>query len=518
MKKRIDLFWWFIPVLLLATALAARLLNADILFVDEYWSIRNSGGAYFGGLSPSDIWATMAEVDPGGMGILYHWLLAGFLALVGSSEFVLRLFSLFAGLLAIAFAFRTGALLYSRQTGFIAGTLLATSALFIDYMHEGRAYTLLVLLVIFTLWAYLQIIQPHRTASECMTYQVLLSLGLAGLAYTHYIGLVMLPVIGLIHLYSAPHRFSRGWWMTIGAIVMGGVLYLPWLSTAFVVLSSGINDSRAAVSMTVPQILEQFFHGVSNGNLALMLLLALMGIRLHRRNSIILLIWIILALIAVLIVNTIVPFMLHVRYLFIVFPAVLFLMSAGIQYLTLKKIPLWALLAAWSIVGLWQISNPAFIDNLFGQVYRAPLSGVERGIDNLRSHAQADDVVLFHMMPPSLTAPAPEPALYFVLPHYLYDIPVRHDQFERMNNSFTRNDNLYLADVDTVLQDANTVWTLKIPGLPTSNLHNVTQFVLDTRYARCDVLLDDDTIFMEMYSNPTVYPARLQFETETTSA
>ena len=43
---RYPLWVWLVPALLLSFALAVRMLNADILFVDEYWSIRNSGGTF----------------------------------------------------------------------------------------------------------------------------------------------------------------------------------------------------------------------------------------------------------------------------------------------------------------------------------------------------------------------------------------------------------------------------------------------------------------------------------------
>src|SRR3989304_4703644 len=47
---------WIVPLLLLLTALGARLLNHDLLFVDEYYSVFLTGGGPYGPVGPGIIY------------------------------------------------------------------------------------------------------------------------------------------------------------------------------------------------------------------------------------------------------------------------------------------------------------------------------------------------------------------------------------------------------------------------------------------------------------------------------
>src|SRR3989304_4703646 len=78
----------------------------------------------------------------------------GWEALVGGTPFGARSFSLMIGALAVAFTYRMGRDLHSPRAGLYAAVAVGGSAFYIDYLHEARAYTLLVLLAAFTVWAY----------------------------------------------------------------------------------------------------------------------------------------------------------------------------------------------------------------------------------------------------------------------------------------------------------------------------------------------------------------------------
>lgn len=137
---------WLIPLLLLTTWLGLRSLNADLLFVDEYWSVYKSGGAPYGPAAPAEVLRRITEVDPGGMGALYYFSLGAWESLIGATAqtvpFIARLYSLLVGLLAIACTFRVGKLLFpGTRIGVYAACVMGTSAFFIDYLHEARAYT-----------------------------------------------------------------------------------------------------------------------------------------------------------------------------------------------------------------------------------------------------------------------------------------------------------------------------------------------------------------------------------------
>ena len=506
---------WLLPLLLIAVALAAPMLNADALFVDEYWSIRNSGGAYYGPLSPAEIWTTMAEVDPGGMGIAYQWLLAGWFALAGTSQFTLRLLSLFAGLLTLALLYRTGKQLFSHKIGLYAAVLLAFTAFFVDYMHEGRAYTLLTLAILGWLAAYTHILHAKRDPG-IISYG-LLALSVSFLIYLHYVAFFMAIALAAYHLLVFPK--NRRWLLVTVATLIGGLSYLPWAAVALDVLRSGTNQTgRQATSMTAPELLETLFTAMGNGSpiLALLLLLAVLWWMVKQRknirqNVLLLLIWLAGTIIVIIIANSAVPFMVHLRYLLLIFPAGALLMSIGLHTLSRSGIPAIAMLLLWMAAGLWQINNPAFINGMFGQIYRAPWPGLEQGIERIETQADSSgsDLVLLHSIPPGF-----EPFNYFVLPYWFHDIPVRFDQYEKMNNSFARNDNDYFDDVQQVIQDAPFIWTLRVPEVPTTNLFNVTQYALDTQYLHCGTLIERDDALVDAYASPVDREAVLEFETD----
>lgn len=159
---------YLIPLFLLTTALAGRMLYADLLFVDEYFSIRVSGGAHWGGFDLIKIWQDLVTLDnAAGMGVLYHWVVGAWMVFLGASTFSIRLLSLLIGLLAIAMTYRVGARLYGRQIGLYGAFFLGISALYVEFMHEARAYTMTVLLAVWMLGVYHRLTRCERPLMLC---------------------------------------------------------------------------------------------------------------------------------------------------------------------------------------------------------------------------------------------------------------------------------------------------------------------------------------------------------------
>ena len=503
---RYPLWVWLIPALLLSFALAVRLLNADILFVDEYWSIRNSGGT-FGPLDISGIWERTATLDPGGMGVLYHWLLSAWMRWVGITPFAIRAFSLLVGMLSIAVTYRLGRDLYSPRVGLVAGLILALSAFFIDYLHEGRAYTLLVL---FTVWAVYSYHQSWHSSRFAPLWIISLSLSLSALAYTHYVALAMGLVLGIYHLFH--WQKSCRWWAMVVAMAVGGILFLPWLNTTLEVIRRGLIDTnRHANSMQTSEIIETLLHAFSNANIALLLFLAVYALTWQNRHAFLLWLWVIVSIVLVIMVNTVIPFMVHLRYLLFVFPALALIIALGLNRLD-KRTSL-ILLVIWLGMGVYQSLNPRFINGrLFGQIYRAPQAGISQALDTLEHRAEAGDMALFHIIPPGFA-----PFNYFPLDYYFFESGLlphdaqggsvyRYDQFERMNNQDGGGDNVYIEHVYTALADVDAVWTMVIPELETTQRSDVVRFVLDTSFTHCETVLEHPDMQMNLYVRNVGHP------------
>ena len=483
---------WLILFMLISTALASSMLNADILFVDEYWSLRNSGGI-FGPLDAAGIWERTATVDPGGMGVLYHWLLAGWMYFIGASVFSVRVFSLLSGILAIAVIYRFGRDTFSPQIGLFAAGVLATSAFFIDYLHEARAYTLLVLFTILAVYCYQRVMSSKNPS---WFWYAGLSLMLAALAYTHYVALTMGLVLGVYHLTRFDN--SRKWWLVVVAMAIGGALFLPWLTVTIEVIQRGSGDTnRQNDSMNTVLILQNLLHTVSNANLALLALAAFFSFKQWKRETFLAWTWLVVSILAVIVINALIPFMVHLRYLLFVFPAFALMIAIGME--RMKSLSL-AVFIVWIGAGIYQTVNRDFIDEQFGQIYRAPADGFDAMLDILNTRAEDDDVLLLHVAEIGL-----EPLSFFQLDYYFKDTDlvspdVQVEQIERINNSFAGGDVEYLADVETALSGSNIVWTAIVPELDTTQRSDVLAYVLATQYSHCDTVLDNSDMQVNLYA------------------
>jgi hypothetical protein len=501
---------WFVIAALFASAFAAAKLNADTLFVDEYWSIRNSGGI-FGPLDMMGIWERTATIDPGGMGILYYWLLGAWEWLVGNSPFSIRAFSLLAGVLALAMVYQLGRKLFSERIGFYAALVVASSAFFIDFMHEGRAYTMLVFVSAFAVYSYFDVMQekpvsdftnPRNRGEQEKPVSwwayLRLALALAALAYTHYVSLAIGAVLGLIHLFH--FKNTRHWYMVVLAMLLGGALFLPWLSITMDVIQRGTEDTnRQKTSMTSWQIIENLFHSFSNANLALFFFLAFYSLKQFSKKVLYVWIYFLLSLVLVILVNSRVPFMVHTRYLIFVWPALALIMALGLE--KLQRFAVTALLC-WMLLGFYQAWGSDFASNLFGFIYRAPAEGFHLALDTLNDRAEEGDMALFHTIPPSY-----EPFNYFPLAYYLEFPPLErlhlaYDQFERMGISTAGGDNEYLVDVNRVLEPIEAVWTLRVPELAITQRTGVVNYVLSTEFLHCETVFARDDMLMDLYLRP----------------
>ncbi|MAU12628.1 MAG: hypothetical protein CL607_22595 [Anaerolineaceae bacterium] len=506
MHRRHDLKWlWVVPLLLLAGLLAARLLNADILFVDEYWSIRNAGGDRWGPLSPIGIWQQTANGDPGGMGVFYHYALAAWYALVGDSVFALRLFSWIFGLLTIALLYRLADERLGPRVALASVIVMTGSAFFIDYMHEGRAYTLLAFEVVLCVWMYLRLRDARRVPP--LWQYGLLTVAIGALLYTHYIALAVGGFLGLLHLLHV--RRNRNWWLLLAALLLGAAAFLPWVGITMGIIERGSGEvTRHETSMQAGQVLEQLAHTFSNGNIALLLIVLAMAVGYRWRRSGFVWGWLIVVLLAIVIINVAIPFMVHARYMIVLWPALALLVALGIERMTVQQRYLRPLiLSIWLLMGVATSLTPDFIANVFGQIYRAPAAGFLEAIDLIDAQKRDGDFLLAHFMPYETT-----PFALFPKDYYFDPLGMPHDQPERIGMSFAQGDNDYLRDVESALVDAQSIWRLTVLEVPETNKSGVVDYVLRTRYLQCGLVMQRNDATLALYEGIPQDPAAIAYE------
>ncbi len=245
--------WILLVILLLATGLRFYRLDAQSFWNDEGNSARLSERSI-----PAIIEGTASDIHPP----LYYLILRGWRELVGETEFGLRSFSAFAGVLTVAVTIVLGKSIWPRintddtdkknlrssafiRGPFIAGLLTAVSPPLIYYSQETRMYALLALLAVLSTWLFLRW-QSSAFNFQPSTFFYLLSI-IAGL-YTHYFFAAVLITHNLLVLVwrlckrrgmgdprgrggtlprpPAPLLpFSK--WMVI--MLAAALAYLPWL-------------------------------------------------------------------------------------------------------------------------------------------------------------------------------------------------------------------------------------------------------------------------------------------------
>ncbi|MCC6453677.1 MAG: glycosyltransferase family 39 protein [Caldilineaceae bacterium] len=206
--------------LIFVVGLGLRLLflGSKSLWLDEALSLG------FAGNPPQLLWGSGYDNahPPLYYTLLHYWLL------LGDSEFVLRLSSALAGSLAVPLGYALAASLGGRRLALSTAWLIALSPLLVWYSQELRSYSLLLMLSLLAVLAFVRLlIRPH------LGWWLLFIASMSASLYTHYAAVALVPVqLGLIALLSLQERTTRrGVFLWLAAWPLIFLLYWPWLTT-----------------------------------------------------------------------------------------------------------------------------------------------------------------------------------------------------------------------------------------------------------------------------------------------
>ena len=233
-------------VLLLAFALGSNGLNADVLWIDEMYSVSDMG-VFNQPYSPAQIIDSIRSSNnhvP-----FFYFLGAGWAALAGWTQFALRLMSCFFGVLMVAWLYRFAADAVNRRTAMAAAFLMSTSAFVMVHFHDLRMYALLMLLSVMHSCLYWRLAHGFRATRLIW---LLFTLTAAILLYTHNFSIILFVGLGVYHLLFISK--SRRWLNIILAWGLGAALFLPYAPLWIEDLSQAILERAARVR--TPQVLE----------------------------------------------------------------------------------------------------------------------------------------------------------------------------------------------------------------------------------------------------------------------
>lgn len=213
-KAPLNKIWYMLPIVAVVLFVVLACLNLrTAVWYDEAYSAYLIRGDF------SDIWRmTAIDVHPP----IYYFCLKIWSLLFGSTDFVLRLMSVFFAATGIILAYFWLKRYFSVKEAGIASVALSVSPLLMRYSQEMRMYGL-VFAIVMGATLTLDVALRSKKKLAWLIYALLICLGM----WTHYFSaLAWLTHLVLIVCYFKKHGLQKAiFWVYPLAVV----LFLPWL-------------------------------------------------------------------------------------------------------------------------------------------------------------------------------------------------------------------------------------------------------------------------------------------------
>lgn len=253
---------------------------------------------------------------------LYFLALDGWAMLAGDSVYAVRLLSAWFGMIALAATAALGRWLFGLRAGLLALVILGTASMFVYYSREARMYSLLLALSALATLVYWR---WWRVSRLPLRVSVMYGILLAGLAYTHYAGVLILASHGLHLLLTLPRRV----WRLVLPGVIALVMFAPWLRWQF-----NAYGGPAAIPFddigTGLAALIFFMTGGYAGLYALAIALNGFHARRDRSRLVLLACWLVVTPALLLVANSVGPALFQVRHAIGILPAGALLVAGGL--------------------------------------------------------------------------------------------------------------------------------------------------------------------------------------------
>lgn len=491
MRER-HLWLLLVPLFLLTFALAARGLDADPIWGDEYLSTLDAGGHTNPPRSLVEIWQGVAARNPNHAPGFYM-LLSGWARWVGWDPVALRVLALLLGLLAMAWVYRLGRLLVSPRVGLYAAIVLGTAAFFIHYLHEIRMYSLFVLLAAFGAWAYFRAVNTRRPPG-IWNWIALFVAALASL-YSDYLAALPWVVLGLYHLLVMPK--NRRWWQATGVLALAAVFFLPWIDAFIAGLGrAAANEGLQANALDPAQLVARIAWFVTGGFPLLLVTLvpALLWARGRGARAIG---FLALGLLLVFVVFNIVVRVVEehrMRYVLSFWPMLALLAGLALAQLCRWRWLTLVAVALWIGFGVRASLDATFTSTQGGYAEQFPLQWIARTVGGW---FQPEDLMINY-----LPDEGPPISRYYRLANYYYT-PLRINEAFVKTFDDPQMQNNQVRDTMSAVDDRARVWLAWMPDRPTRTLDDF-RATLEQDYQQCNVWTERPDLRVEQYARTRV--------------
>ena len=485
-KSQTITLWRVILCLLVVTGLGAAGLDADMLWLDEVFSIGNIGGPDGTPYTPAQVWDSLQANSPQHVPG-YFWLLSGWSALVGWSPFALRALSLFFTVMTVAWTYRLGADWLSPRVGLYAALMMSVGAYFIYFAHELRMYSMLPFLSAFVLWIYSRII---RLGLKPLWWEwALFVLGALALMYTHLFGILPLAAISLYHLLFV--RKNRRWLVVPVILTLVVTSLLPWLS----VLQRGVrNIGLGEEPMPLSDIFGSLLTLFSNGGVLLLLILAalaLIPLVKHQRGAREAWFFLVIIFILTLLANDFRPMISvgRTRYLIHLWPLMALMVGLGLSILVRYRYVVPLLLVVWLAFGATSLLNADFLSDMDGPRYTQDYPPLREIVHEVNRIAEPGDFLIGFSR---------HPHVFNIFRFFtIGDFHLRDLNIDRY--FVTIPDAPPPADLTTAAGTRLTVWFTTEPQTPADEIASY-RAALEDHYVQCETLVETPILRIERYA------------------
>ena len=267
-------------IILVGVAFGAGGLNADIVWLDEVFSLSNMG-AFNPPYSPQDVIRSLRDYSPDHVP-LYFVLGAQWAQLVGWTQLPMRYLSLLFGALLIAAVYRFASATLGQRTALMAALLLSTNAFVVLYFHEIRMYTLLLFLAVLHSWVYWRLAMGNPASRRSWIFFIVTAVAVI---YTHVFSFYFFAGLLAQHLVFVSK--SRRWLAIVACWSIALLAFLPYV-TVFSKGFFGVTTSANTISnaLTAPDLAASMAQVLVNDMIVLWLpIVILTGLALRAKRQ-----------------------------------------------------------------------------------------------------------------------------------------------------------------------------------------------------------------------------------------
>jgi mannosyltransferase len=160
---------------------------------------------------------------------LYYWLLHAWISVFGDGDRSVRALSGLFGVAMLPASWFVGRRVGGRSVAWITVLLVAVSPFAVRYSDEARMYSLVTLIALFGYLAIARLFEK-QTVWRAAPVAIVVAAGLYTQYWLIYLGIA--AGIGMLAVaWKGNKRERRAAMWTLGAFVVGGLAFIPWLPT-----------------------------------------------------------------------------------------------------------------------------------------------------------------------------------------------------------------------------------------------------------------------------------------------